>query len=279
MGDGETVKLNCDSDECAHRTRPALSLSRRFDGAVYYCFRCGVYGRISTNSTPGHAKSILRRLNGSRHPVNTTGKLSLPVDFVNLVLMDSKSLQTSKVRSWIYQYELDDTDIVHYNIGYSALNDAIIFPIYYNINSKYELVAYLMRFKYSNSFNYNTKYKLITKKDYNNRIYYYINNKLNNKLNNKKLIITEDIISAIKVNKVTKCDTLALLTTSITHQIMAYLGQYDTVYIWLDYDQRIKVLNKISFLKSWGINAKAIKTIKDPKAVPMKKIKEVYKIL
>lgn len=83
----------------------------------------------------------------------------------------------------------------------------------------------------------------------------------------KTLVITEDILSAIKVGE--QCDAWSILGTSLTALSEAEIANsgYSKVLVWLDPDEagvhgRRKIVPQ---LRRLGINAKAVRSGKDPK--------------
>jgi hypothetical protein len=276
--EGQTERLVCGHYRCQGKLA-ALTITKTWDGAIYNCYRCGTKGKVWNVNTPGQAKKRLARMRGEHRKDVTQDYMgfALPHDFVNLA-MNIKTNAYAFERSYLYKYEIDDNDIVEYNIGYSQKCVAIIYPIYEEVNGKYELLGYQERHKYGNFTGYSdgfNKYKMvfnryIVNKYYNNKIYYNIK-----KINNNKIILVEDILSAIKVHKATGQDVIALLNTSVTADLIPLVSGYDKAYLWLDYDQRTKVMKKVLYLQGWGIDAKAIVTEQDPKAIPLNRINSI----
>ncbi len=88
-------------------------------------------------------------------------------------------------------------------------------------------------------------------------------------------VVTEDIISAIKVHKATGFDAIAILTNSIGDDIIVTLNKYQRVFVWLDWDIRISAIKQTSRLKSLGINVTSIVTKLDPKEYDNDEIKQI----
>ena len=80
-----------------------------------------------------------------------------------------------------------------------------------------------------------------------------------------KIVIVEDIISAIKVGR--QEQALALMSTSITQRMKLVLSKYGMFYIWLDMDNDQVINNAIKLLKTLGIfgTTKLLYTPNDPK--------------
>lgn len=286
---GATARIHCSSPECDHKL-DSLTITRIPEGCIFNCFRCSVRGKRTLYSSPSQAFNKLKHLGGYKTNTIThtdpNTKFVLPYDSMNLGYYDSQNIGykvPSYIWSYLFKFNLTLQDCVNYNIQYSRKLDGIIFPIYDN-NSKYSiLIAYLIRYV-----NKTIKYKLVTKHTIynynninnininNNRIIYKlfnmyntykhinINNNINN-INNNILILTEDIISCIKVYKCTqKCYSVyALLTTSVSDY--SELKSYDHVILWLDYDAKAKALKTIMNMRGHGIKCSCIITPKDPK--------------
>ena len=80
--------------------------------------------------------------------------------------------------------------------------------------------------------------------------------------------IVEDILSSIKCYNKCRYDTLALLNSTITNELMNQIKHYKQIFVWLDPDAHIKALKFMFQMKSRGINATTIRTNKDPKDIP-----------
>ena len=104
-----------------------------------------------------------------------------------------------------------------------------------------------------------TKYSMHSNPVFKKRLMFHIN------LNSNTCVITEDIISAIKIHKATSFDAIAVLTNSIGDDIIITLKKYQKVFVWLDYDIRVSAIKQTSRLKSLGINVTSIITKLDPK--------------
>jgi hypothetical protein len=205
----------------------------------------------------------------------------LPADFNSLLNDDDKV--PDHAHAWLYQYELNDADIFTYNIGYSHKLERVIIPvyennkliawqgrdIYYRRNKELFKKGILKKppLKYYTEYN---PYSSVYNNNINNtKLYYNIYNK-----NSNNLIIVEDILSAIKVFNKFKYNVKALLNSTLTDNSIQTLNlhKYDTTYLWIDYDMRIKSLKYSRKVQSLGHKCKSIRTILDPKAVPYKEM-------
>ena len=92
--------------------------------------------------------------------------------------------------------------------------------------------------------------------------------------NKSKVVLVEDVVSAIKIGRQFNC--IALLTTSMPNEFIQELARSGrAVIIWLDYDKRAKMIRDVLKLQSFGIKARRVLTVKDPKAYSDEEIKEL----
>jgi len=288
LDEGQTIRVNCSHWKCQNK-KAAFTITRTFDGCVYNCYRCGITGGIYTGSTPTSAIKKLRKLRYDRknNSVSIHNNVVLPNDFIHMVTHDK--LIPAAAYAWIYQYELNDDDIFKYNIGYAHKLQRVVIPIYdiirlasgdtgykligwqgrdiyykhnkelYNNNIiKYQPIKYYTEITSKSN---NNQYQLINK----NKIYYKIISKYNN---NKIIYIVEDILSCIKVYNKYKKDTIALLNSTISDKLITTLRDYKHV----DWDARIRAIKASRRCQDQGITTSTIRTKKDPKAIPYKKM-------
>jgi hypothetical protein len=285
LDEGDTLRIHCSSNTCRDKIGKALTITRTSTGCIYNCYRCGLVGfpgviGISSNPTQAlrRIKEIRNGRKNSSHNDNNYS-ISLPHDFINLIQGEQIPPQA---HAWIYKYELDDDDIYKYNIGYSYKLERVILPIYNNT----ELMAWQGRDIYykrnkelfkegkikRSPLKYYTEYNKF--KYNNNKIYFKLYN--NNNIYNK-IIIVEDILSCIKLyNKYNKINynVVALLNSTIHDKLIPdlELNKYKRVYIWLDWDARVKSIKASRKLQTLGINTRSIRTKLDPKAIPYKEL-------
>ena len=88
-------------------------------------------------------------------------------------------------------------------------------------------------------------------------------------------MLVEDVISSIKVGKVT--NSLAMLSTNPHPMAKDFLTQFDKFYIWLDVDNPQVIRQGLKLLKILGNmgETKLIKTPKDPKYYTTDEIKSI----
>lgn len=285
MNEGETTRVYCSHWKCQGK-KAAFTITRTLDGCVYNCYRCGTSGGIYRGSSPNVALRKLKELRDGRKSQHRSSNVlvQLPFDFVPC-FTHNRSIPPQAF-AWIYQYELTDMDMYTYNIGFSSRFQRVIIPIYDTIKMDSGAIGYKLIAWQGRDVFYKRNKELfkvgVLKKDpikyyteYNNTIYnnIYSNNKLYYKIISKskskdKIIIVEDILSTIKVYNHYKVDTIALLNSTITNKLVSQFKEYKHVYIWLDWDARVKAIKASRYCQSQGINTTTIRTTKDPKAVP-----------
>jgi hypothetical protein len=92
------------------------------------------------------------------------------------------------------------------------------------------------------------------------------------------IILTEDILSAIKVSRNQLVCSAPLLGSSLASNFEEELvNNYQTVYVWLDRDKAKNAIKIKNRLKSLGLESKAIITNLDPKEYNNKEIEQWLK--
>lgn len=295
-----TLRVPCSHWKCQSK-KAAFTITRTLDGCVYNCYRCGTTGAIFMGSSPQSAQRKLSQLRNSKDfKTKQHMYISLPTDFIPMHMHD-KSIPP-QAYAWLYQYELNDDDMYKRYIGWTYRLQRVVFPIYYTYsNSSFtSLMAWQGRdvFYDRNTKLYNkgvlknpplryyteieTKLIFPNNRSIKDRSLKYNNNQYNNiyywlKANYKKkanyLIIVEDIISAIKChNQYGHCDVIALLRSNLSTDFTKMFSGFNKIFIWLDWDARVKSIKTSRKLQSIGFNTSTIRTKEDPKAVPYKKM-------
>jgi len=294
LSERETLRVSCSHWKCQGK-KAAFTITRTFDGCVYNCYRCGTTGAVHFGSTPAMAQRKLKEIRDGRKNKGdgVHFHVVLPNDFLHMV-EHNKSIPAAAY-AWLYQYEISDDDMYTYNIGYSPSLQRVVVPIYDTIrlisgDIGYKLTGWQGRDIYYKR-NKDLYKKGVIKREpmkyytevntkihnniYNNniinttKIYYKIISKNTKK---DKIIIVEDILSAIKCYNNYKIDIVGLLNSTITDQLINTLKGYNNVIIWLDWDARIRSIKASQRCQSQGIRATTIRTKLDPKAVPYKEM-------
>lgn len=169
----------------------------------------------------------------------------------------------SRALEWISQYELNVNDLLNNHVLWSEYKQRLIFPIYDNTG----LLAYQGRY-----FGNETKPKWDTRGDLKN--IFHILGKGNS------LVLTEDIVSAIKVSKITRAMPLFGCSVGTTRfkRIKTMLGAHEKVFVWLDPDKRKEAVLEARRGILCGINVSPIFSDKDPKEMKYEQIKQILQI-
>ena len=175
------------------------------DGSVY-CFSCG-YFRSSSNLA--YLQTKLKH-----HKIATRTELALPYD--------ADSRLPRQAQEWLNQYSLTDTEKKLNHLLWSEHWQRLIFPYFVDDS----LVAWQGR-----SFT-DTKKKWFSQGNL-EKVLYIVGNK-----GQSTIVLTEDIISAIKVARIpTVCASPIFGSHISTKRILRLSKFYDTIYVWLDKDK------------------------------------------
>lgn len=235
------VRINHDSPTCKGDSK-SMRIERKEDGTITaICFRCGNYGVHSSTKTVRDIKAVCSSVGeGERRDVGEVGTV-----ITHLYDWPIKPLH------WIRQYGITDKEISAYQIAYSETQRRVILPIWW----QGEKVGYQLRRIYDDD----KGPKYITRTTGGPGFMSF------GCIPTDKIVIVEDIISAIKVGRHEQA--LALMSTSITQRMKLVLSKYGMFYIWLDMDNEQVISNAIKLLKTLGIfgTTKLLYTPNDPK--------------
>ena len=219
-----------------------------YDDGSSYCFSCGYYKTKSGLPKLAQTQQVLRE------------PLSLPRD-VTTVLSTAAS-------DFCGKYDLTLTDLSNNTILWSPWYERLIFPIFDN---KGELLAWQGRYLG----NKEKQAKWYSQGDL-KTICHLIGNK-----KARTLVLTEDIISSIKVGHITTVKAMPIFGSHISAQRLLQIKPLcDTICVWLDKDKEKESLKFAKTAREFGIPAVSIITDKDPKDYTNDEIKEwLYKSL
>jgi hypothetical protein len=283
---GDTFRLmheyRRDGRECSLNKDPALSVTRGRKGWAYYCHRCHEQGFISDKKkSPSEVKSMIEKLQNQKTTVSLA-KVVLPHDFVPLCKdFDAQMCDYKEgdipwtAYHWLWKYDIKEHEIDHFNIGWSDGYKRVIIPVYEEISTidNYDQTQIDKTLKgwVGREVECASKEERKAKK-----IAKYLTRK---EQGAKRLlfkarggghfadlrVIVEDIVSAIKIWKVTGATSVALLNSHINNDIIKEC-QGRTTYVWLDRDMLTKAISCMNRLRQFGVDAHNITTYKDPKA-------------
>lgn len=208
-----------------------------------WCFGCGYYvpnreslsSRVSKRSEPAYEDSI-------EH---------LPRDI-------SYDLPEQPTR-WIKQYGITEAEITDSRICWSEASQQLIFPIY---GGETGIIAWQAR-NFEPTQLANRKYYSVGKMD---EILHIIGNH-----NDGQIVLTEDVVSAIKVSRHTNAMPIFGAHVS-SNRLNRLIRRFSKLVVWLDYDKRLEARKAILRALQHGFEAKAIHTELDPKELSDKEI-------
>ena len=232
-------------------------------GYLYHCFRCGMKGfRVEGESTPEDIISNKRSRSAMDVSYATKNDLQLPADFSNEL--------PEQAWLWLQKYGITAEEAHAYNFGYSYFYDRLIMPVYDSRSHRERKLIYWQGRNLGKATAEKPKY--INAKQERLDIFFRVGEE-GIEAKKSKIVLVEDIISAIKVGRQHPC--IALLTTSMPNEFIQSLSSYDEVILWLDYDKKAKMIRDVLKFQSFGIKARRVLTVKDPKAYSDEEIKEL----
>jgi len=250
---GQSVRVQC----CNKNT--TCILSSDIQGYRKHCFRCNdtqfkPRGQLS-------AKEALQRKRDLMCRIRADGCLSLPEDYTVDI--------PEHAASWFLKYGISSTSAVYHDIGYSPKLDRIVLPVYEGA----DLVAMQMRAvssgqqpKYLNPNGPKTSEAL-----------FYTGKRLDDGI--KPIVVTEDILSAIKISLAGTPAASIMGTTCTDGKAFKIAQKAEQVIVWLDGDQagRSGARKAVRKLSLYTDDIRVIHTEKDPKEYNRDEIREILK--
>ena len=237
--------------ECAKlgKDRNHDNLALYSDGHSY-CFSCGYTNRIwnSLSTTSESNKKPYKEI-----------QITLPID--------CDTSYPANALKWISQYELSSNDLLSNNVLWSEQHKRLIFPIYGDIG----LLAYQGRY-FGSEIN---KPKWWGQGDLANTFHIIKGRSLQ-----PTLILTEDIVSAIKVSRYAPAMPLFGCSIGIKRfkRLYKLLGYQADIKIWLDPDKRKEAIKESRKGTLCGLKTSVIISNKDPKEESYETIRSSTKI-
>jgi len=210
--------------------RTGDNLARYADGGAY-CFNCGYFILASGLSAIGKATQ------------KTDKALSLPGD-------SSRELP-DVAKQYLKKYQLTDHDIKLNGIMWSESSRRIIFPI---------LISGVLEGWIGRSVDPEVLPKVYTRGKLHD-IHYILGN-----LASSRIVIVEDIVSAIRVAGTWEYAAMPLFGSHISTRKMLVMGRYfKEVVMWLDKDKEKESIKFTQKMREFGINARTVISDNDPK--------------
>lgn len=238
-------------------TRERLYVRQTPQGELQYCHNCGYKKFIpNRNKTPSQIiqqATHLIKINEETYELSENN-IYLPSDFSNNL--------PSAGRQWLDKYQITEQERTQFNIGYSERYHRVILPVYRDEQLVYWQGRYLKQ-----PTKENPKYLNVRNKGAKNVFFKRCNTGCDS------ICVVEDILSAIKVGRVT--NSLAILGSYFSKEIINELKSFKHIYIWLDEDKyftAVKAGKKLNAILNVPI--KIIHTTLDPKEYNEQQIKE-----
>jgi len=247
------VRIDC--PECdLGRNKKAAVVSHDQSGYSCYCFACGSIGFRHKGKQTLEELNRIRKLNDEA--INYKDySIQLPKDFTTDIPIEG--------RLWLYKAGISEACWSKYNIGYSDNLKRVILPVYDRDN---KLVWYQGRAVLKGQ-----TPKYIQPSRERSKVLFQSSN-LGDDI--RRVIVVEDILSAIRVGNIIK--TVSLLGTKITTGQASVLSRYNRVTLWLDGDKAGQQgANSIRKSLSLVTDVDVIRTEKDPKEYTNEQIKEI----
>ena len=223
------------------KDRSGNNLAVYSDGSVY-CFSCGYFRSVQ-------GKKHVKADNGLQQQ-----RLFLPSDVVD-------TIPQRKLKTFIEKYGLGEEDAKQHHLMWSDHYQRIYFPIYTDTG----LIAYLGRYCGNDP----TKTKWYTQGDLKNIIH------ILGKSWSDTLVITEDIISAIRVSHA-GVRAMPIFGSHIPNLLWLRLKHIPNVHriiLWLDKDKQKEAIKYAYAGRQLGLPVEVVITDTDPKAHNEEQIK------
>lgn len=225
-------------DKCPKCGRPKkFYVTRKLKNLLFNCYVCGYRGKIPMD------KPTLAQRRQQKVMTEKLDNLELPYDFTTTL--------PPEARTFMMKYALDYGLLEKYKIGYSKKMGRFIYPLYW----KGELNGIQTRLLIDDP--NESKYKT-----HGHKPPYLCPHDTS-----KILVVTEDILSAVKLNEYV--NTLCLLGTATTfkHVKEVLRGKYEKVYVWLDNDEAGEKGRKEfkEKMEMYGVDVEIITSEGDPK--------------
>lgn len=229
----QTLKETC--PECGRPKK--FYVTRKLDSLIFNCYVCHFKGKVRMD------KPTLRQRSAYYKAKEDLDKLYLPSDYTTIL--------TKEAKTFMMKYALDYGLLEKYGVGFSEKLGRFIYPLYEgNVLKGIQTRLLVDDPDVPKYMTHGKKPPYICPHD-----------------TSRDLVITEDILSAIKLNEYT--NSLCLLGTKLTFQHIKHIldGKFDRVFIWLDNDEagikgRKECKEKLSL---YGIKAKILTAKGDPK--------------
>jgi len=259
----QQIHINHDGCPAGTDTKKRLYIKRTGDkngkpNYIAYCQHCSSGGRYYSPSL-GYKKS------GS-------SSVAMPTTYGNRVVLPPDIDRHIKgwpsgARIWLYRYDIRDSDISQFGIGWSESRGRIILPVY---NKAGKLALFQTR----RIRKYDSKPKYLT---YRNESALFIT-----RYNVDTCVITEDYLSAIRCGRIKGMAGCAVLGASLSEKhVLTLLNNFDKFIIFLDDDNsqvkrnQLKIKHKLELFADVKLLAGVNHPGCDPKELNEKDLEEI----
>lgn len=246
ISEGERIRVTCPI--CKSRNTFTAS---KIDGSVIYnCYKLGCTAK-GVETVGYNKREIGERLSRLHKDDKEVESFVLP-EYV------THDIGNTVMQIFIRKWHLDNVYLM-----YDVRDNRAVFPIR---NKQGNLIDAVGR-----ALSYNT----IKWLRYSGKSDYYVAPSDNT----KKVVVVEDVISALNINYLFNVTGVAILGTSFNHKHIELLTGYDTVLMALDPDATKKTLEYTRILKNYVSNVKAVILSDDIKYQKPKDIETIKELL
>jgi len=231
---------------CCGKNRDAV-ISNDKQGYSVHCFKCGYSDRHTVHNRTLEQLRCLEELNRQPDPVE------IPEDFTSVIPVQH--------RTWLYKAGITHAEYLQAGIGWSDHLQRIIIPLY---GDSGELLYFQCRAVHKGQL---PKYKNppVEKAT----LLYKVNHP-----DYSRVVVTEDILSALKVGRHTHA--VSILGTKTSDEQAAYLSEFKLVSYWLDPDKAgLEGARKGCKQLSLVTNTEVLHSSKDPKNLSDRVIRKI----
>ena len=266
MAEGQSIRVKeCPTCE-GQGNSPAVAITRKPDGFLWYCFRCSKSGFIP--DTGASYSEVLKLENRVKKHDRRPAVVGLPEDCKSLI---------PKASVFLYNYYFTDYEIHKHTVLWSPALGRIIFPVnkylkYHSSTNEWttRLLGWAGRkLDELDPENKLSKWHTVRQRDVAHLRYVAMPD---GRLKHRRVTIVEDIISAIRISMVGEM-SLSLITTYLPDELHTLLKGWQ-VNLWFDADAFDKACKYQAVLGNRGITARVILTKEDPKELSPDDLKE-----
>lgn len=205
-----------------------------------YCFSC------KTPTFPTTRDSVERKIQAKTMATGSSGSSTTVID------TSSWTLKLPPVAlAWLSKYGITSSEIKENDIYWNTADSGLVFVIDW-IGSSDSKTPSVISTRY---FTEGRKYRTQGKKQDSKKIW---------GIPNERLILCEDVLSAIKIGRTSS--TKALLGIAPNMALLTSIApKYDRIDVWLDPDKRMDSISISNILKQFGIKSEPIFSKNDPK--------------